>query len=188
MVEMEEKLTKHMEEQIKRGYLKLAILYMLLEGPSHGYQIIKKIRDITSDLLTPTVGSVYPALKELETKGLIKGEWQQQKRKIKVYEITDKGREVFKQIIEKHFNVASTIRKWVLKQLAPIQFVENGEAVPTLMQAVKIILLDENVTTEEKIEALKNFKERLQRLNKAIDKLVMNIDKKIRSLEKKTES
>lgn len=176
-------LTNIMEEQIKKGYLKLAILFTLLEGPSHGYEIIKRIRESTFGLLTPTVGSIYPALKELENKGLITGKWQHEKRRIKVYEITERGREVFRQIIEKHFNVASTIRRWLLKGLAPLQIVRDVETMPIVMQAVKILLLDKSATTKEKIMALKIFRERLQRLNEAIDKLIVNVDNRIKSLE-----
>jgi len=178
-----EKSTEIMKEQIKKGYLKLAILYTLLKGPLHGYEIIKKIRKNTFDLLTPTAGSLYPALKELEANGLIRGEWHQQKRRIKVYAITDKGREAFRQVIEKHFNIASAIRKWLLKQLAPIHPIEIDGTTPVFMQIVKVILLDEDATTKEKIEALKDLKKRLWQLNKVINKLMFNIDKKIRSLE-----
>jgi len=178
-----EKSMEMMREQIKKGYLKLAILYTLLKGPLHGYEIIKRIRENTFDLLTPTAGSLYPALKELEVNGLIKGEWRQRKRRIKVYMITDRGREAFRRIIEKHFSIASAIRKWLLKQLAPIHFVEIDETTPVFMQAVKVILLDENATIKERIEALKDLKMRLQELNEIIGKIVSSIDKRISSLE-----
>ena len=182
------KSTEIMKEQIKKGYLKLAILYTLLRGPLHGYEIIKRIRENTFDLLTPTAGSLYPALKELEANGLIRGEWHQQKRRIKVYAITDKGREAFRQVIEKHFSIASAIRKWLLKQLAPVHPVEIGETTPVFMQIVKVLLLNENATIKDRIEALRDLKERLQQLNEVIDKLVSNIDRRIRSLEAEIKS
>ncbi len=185
---MERKSTRIMREQIKRGYLKLAILYALIKGPLHGYELIKKIKENTFDLLTPRAGSLYPALKELEADGLIKGEWQHRKRRIKVYAITDKGREAFREVIEKHFSIASAISKWILTQFASLHFIENIEATPVFMQAVKIILLDENAAVEEKIEALKDFRERLQRLNEVLGRLVTNVDKRIKSLEAETKS
>ncbi|MEM3551317.1 MAG: PadR family transcriptional regulator [Candidatus Bathyarchaeia archaeon] len=178
-----EKLAGSMEEQLKRGYLKLAILYTLLKGPSHGYQIMKRIREATFNLLTPTVGSIYPTLEELESKGLIKGRWHLGKRRVKIYEITSQGKETFKDIIEKHFNMASTIRRMVLNRLSPLINLEESDEMPIMMQAVKIILLNENATKKEKIEALKNLRDRIQNLNGTLKKLIENINRKIKELE-----
>lgn len=36
----EDKVIKSMKEQLKRGYLKLAILYTLIGGSAHGYKIL----------------------------------------------------------------------------------------------------------------------------------------------------
>ena len=173
-----------MKEQIKKGYLKLAILYTLLKEPLHGYGIIKRIKASTFDILTPTAGSLYPALRELEASGLIKGEWRQHKRRIKVYSITDKGKEAFKQIIEKHFTLASAIRRWLLRHLALIHPIEDVETTPVFMQAVKAILLDENVSIKDRIEVLRELKEKLQELNDFLDKFIVSVDKRIKMLEK----
>ncbi|MEM2341017.1 MAG: PadR family transcriptional regulator [Candidatus Bathyarchaeia archaeon] len=173
-----------MKEQLKKGYLKLAILYTLLRGPLHGYEMIKRIKESTFDLLTPTAGSLYPALKELESDGFITGRWIQQKRKIKVYMITEKGKEAFREVIDNHFKLASAIRGWLLTRLAPIHPIEEEPTAPALMQqAVKIILLGDNVKVEERIEFLKEFKRILQRVNETIGKLIVSIDKRIRDLE-----
>ena len=178
-----EKLVGPMEEQLKKGYLKLMILYTLLRSPSHGYQIIKRIKEATFNLLSPTVGSVYPALKELESKGLVKGKWHSNKKRVKIYEITSKGKEIFKEIIERHFNVASTIRRMILNKLTPLINLEESDETPIMMQAVKILLLDENATKKEKIEALKNIRDKIQNLNKTLKEFVKNINERIEELE-----
>jgi len=183
-LKMERESTEIMKEQLKKGYLKLAILYTLLRGPLHGYEMIKRIKESTFDLLTPTAGSLYPALKELESDGFITGRWIQQKRKIKVYMITEKGKEAFREVIDNHFKLASAIRGWLLTRLAPIHPIEEEPTAPALMQqAVKIILLGDNVKVEERIEFLKEFKRILQRVNETIGKLIVSIDKRIRDLE-----
>ncbi|MEM2527763.1 MAG: PadR family transcriptional regulator [Candidatus Bathyarchaeia archaeon] len=182
---MEKESTEIMKEQLKKGYLKLAILYTLLRGPLHGYEMIKRIKESTFNLLTPTAGSLYPALKELESDGFITGRWVQQRRRVKVYMITEKGKEAFKEVIDKHFRLASAIRGWLLTRLAPIHPIEGEEpTAPALMQqAVKIILLGDNVRVEERIEFLKEFRRVLQRVNETINRLIVSIDKRIMDLE-----
>lgn len=183
-LKMEKESTEIMKEQLKKGYLKLAILYTLLRGPLHGYEMIKRIKESTFGLLTTTAGSLYPALKELESDGFITGRWIQHKRRVKVYMITEKGKEAFREVIDKHFKLSSAIRGWLLTRLAPIHSIEEEPTAPALMQqAVKIILLGDNVEVKEKIELLKEFKRTLQRINEAISKLIVSIDKRIIDLE-----
>jgi len=186
VLNMSERSTEIMKEQLKKGYLKLSILYTLLQGPLHGYEMIKRIKESTFNLLTPTAGSLYPALKELEMDGFIKGEWlRQRNRLIKVYTITEKGKETFKEVIEKHFELASAIRRWLLSQLAPIHQIGNDfSTMPALMeQAIKIFMLSNNAKIEDKIEFLKNFKKKLEQINDVIDRLILNIDRRIKDLE-----
>ncbi|MEM4700359.1 MAG: PadR family transcriptional regulator, partial [Candidatus Nezhaarchaeales archaeon] len=152
-----------MREQVKRGYLKLAILYTLLRGPAHGYEIIKKIREGTLGLISPTPGSLYPALKELEASGLVKSEWQLRKRRVRVYTITDEGREAFIKVVEKHLELASTIRRWLLELLVPVHLAEVGEGAPGLLQQIaKLVTLGEEAPVDERLELLGRLREGLR--------------------------
>ncbi|MEM3715968.1 MAG: PadR family transcriptional regulator [Candidatus Bathyarchaeia archaeon] len=173
-----------MKEQLKRGYLKLAILYTLLRGPAHGYEMIKKIRESTFGLLSPKAGSLYPSLRELEDSGFIRGEWHRGKRAVKVYTITEKGKEAFREVIEKHFSLASAIRRWLFENLAPIHSTGDYSMSSEITQrALKLILLGEKATVEERIEFLKDFRDSLKRIDEAISRLIANIDRRIRELE-----
>ena len=69
--------------------MRAAILTLLAEQPLHGYEIIQQITTRSGGVWTPSPGSVYPALEQMEALGLISGEQQDDKR---VYSITDKGR------------------------------------------------------------------------------------------------
>ena len=46
--------------------LQLLILQMLLDGPRHGYDVIKAIRQHSSGVYAPSPGMVYPVLTSLE--------------------------------------------------------------------------------------------------------------------------
>jgi DNA-binding PadR family transcriptional regulator len=75
-----------------RGDLKYEILEALLEGPRHGYDIMLNIEQKRG--LRPSPGSIYPALQMLEDGDFVRSQERDGKR---VYEITDKGRELFAQ-------------------------------------------------------------------------------------------
>lgn len=172
-----------MKEQLKRGYLKLAILYALLEGPAHGYSILKKIRDKTLGLISPTVGSLYPALKDLERSGFIEGEWRGDGRRVKIYRITERGKEVFKEVVEGHLNLASAIKRWLLDQLAPIHAVEEVDASPEIIPSiVKMLLLSNEVSKADKIRFLRDLREKLEKVQRAVSNLIASIDRKLMEL------
>lgn len=84
-----------------RSILGVIILWMLLEKPMHGYDIITKIFEITGYKFN--AGVVYPILYQLEDLKLIKGEWKKVgiRQKIKLYNITEKGLNFLKETSNK---------------------------------------------------------------------------------------
>ena len=77
-----------------RGMLSFQILWLLSKRPMHGEQIAKEIEQRRGD--KPKAGTLYPALKELHEKNLVKGK---KKGKIVVYEITTLGRKAVRQSV-----------------------------------------------------------------------------------------
>ena len=63
------------EAEPKRGKilaskdLQLVILQLLVEGPKHGYEIIKAVERHSSGIYSPSPGMVYPVFTELEKLG-----------------------------------------------------------------------------------------------------------------------
>ncbi len=54
-----------------RGDVRAAVLLLLAEEPMHGYQLIQQITERSDGVWTPSPGSVYPALSQLEDEGLV---------------------------------------------------------------------------------------------------------------------
>ncbi len=54
-----------------RGDVRAAVLLLLAEAPMHGYQLIQQITARSDGVWTPSPGSVYPALSQLEDEGLV---------------------------------------------------------------------------------------------------------------------
>ncbi|WP_456696514.1 PadR family transcriptional regulator [Aeromicrobium sp. P5_D10] len=53
------------------GDVRAAALLILAEGPQHGYQLIQEIAERSEGAWTPSPGSIYPVLQQLEDEGLL---------------------------------------------------------------------------------------------------------------------
>lgn len=164
-----------------KGYLKLAVLLVLIRQPLHGYQIMKHIRQLTMGVISPTAGGIYPTLRELEGNGLIRGEWRAGERR-KVYEITERGREVFSEAMKKHFELGSSFRSWILRALADLKIIEEVEMPEALAPAAKILFLDEDASMKDRIEALEGLRTRLRSLAILINAMAHHIEDRIEGL------
>lgn len=71
------------------GQLRPLLLLVLLDGPAHGYELIRRLEQRSGGVWRPSPGSVYPTLQLLEEADLLRGRDDDGKR---VYEITDSGR------------------------------------------------------------------------------------------------
>jgi DNA-binding PadR family transcriptional regulator len=72
-----------------KGLLKMSMLKIISENKATGYQIIKKVNQLTGE--KPSTGSIYPLLKSMEGKGWITGTTANGKT---TYEITQLGKVV----------------------------------------------------------------------------------------------
>ncbi len=172
------------KEQMLKGYLKMAVLFVLMRKPMHGYEIIKSINEWTFGIMTPTAGSIYPTLRDLEERELIEGWWMPEKRR-KIYRITERGRRVFKEAIEKHFEFASTLRRWLLKEMTQLGIIEDADIPSMTGSALKLLLLSENASVEDRIEALKRLRLNIQNVIEVLSRIVKQI--KIREEELRQE-
>lgn len=70
--------------------LQLMLLYLLSTAPAHGYELAKRLSDMSHGYYSPSAGVLYPALGQLEPLGFAQVEL---KGKRKNYQITPAGRE-----------------------------------------------------------------------------------------------
>ena len=74
----------------RRGDVRLALLRLLSEEPRNGYQLMQTIDERSGGRWSPSPGSVYPTLAQLEDEGLIRSDEQGGSR---AWQLTDAGRE-----------------------------------------------------------------------------------------------
>jgi DNA-binding PadR family transcriptional regulator len=73
----------------RRGDIRTAALLLLAEEPRNGYQIMQEVQERSGGLWSPSPGSVYPALAQLEDEGLIR---TQEEDGHKLFVLTDAGK------------------------------------------------------------------------------------------------
>ena len=85
----------HRKADLLQGTLDLLILKTLALEPLHGWGVSKRIRQMSGGVLEVNQGSLYPALYRLRDRGLIRSRWEisDEDRRVKVYELTQAGRE-----------------------------------------------------------------------------------------------
>ena len=88
---------------INIGLSKFFVLKILYEGPSYGYEILKKVADLTDGCCAPTVGTIYPILTRLTKDGyarILKISNTEGGRQRKIYTLTPKGKKTYKIALE----------------------------------------------------------------------------------------
>lgn len=77
-----------------QGTLDLLILKILALQPHNGWAIGQRLKQVSSEVLQVSDGSLYPALHKLEQEGWIRAEWKatENNRLAKFYSLTRLGR------------------------------------------------------------------------------------------------
>ena len=95
------------------------MLFVLSERPMHGYEIIKRISELTSNRWKPAAGSIYPLLSYMKEMGLIEvvnvEEGVRGGRKI-VYRLTDKGWKEFHDMLMRKSQLYMTIMEEIARK------------------------------------------------------------------------
>src|SRR5262245_15218127 len=95
-------------ERLMRGHLNLIILEMVKERPRHGYDVIKAIEEKFHGFYSPSAGSVYPILQELEDQDFVTSSEESGK---KIYSITKAGEQELKANKDKFSDMRERLRQ-----------------------------------------------------------------------------
>jgi len=80
--------------ELVQGTLEMLILRTLQRGQNHGFGIAQAIHLLSNEILKVEEGSLYPALRRLEARGLVRAEWgvSENNRRARFYSLTPAGR------------------------------------------------------------------------------------------------
>lgn len=81
------------ERELMKGVAPMIVLEVLSRGKMYGYELSTAIEQRSSGVFTLGKGTLYPLLYNLEAKGMVASQWEEEegKRKRKFYSITSKG-------------------------------------------------------------------------------------------------
>jgi PadR family transcriptional regulator PadR len=82
------------DRELLKGSVSLLLLNLLSRGAMYGYEIFQEASRRSAQAFEFKEGTLYPALHQLEKKGLIQSEWRtgENGRERKYYALTPKGR------------------------------------------------------------------------------------------------
>jgi PadR family transcriptional regulator, regulatory protein PadR len=85
----------------RREVLPLLVLHLIAQGPSYGNQLMERIAGMTAGVLSVNPNTMYPLLRQLEGRGLIKGEWEHPERRTRrYYSLTEEGSAEYERLVE----------------------------------------------------------------------------------------
>ena len=85
----------------RREVLPLLVLHFISQGPSYGNQLMERIASVTAGVLSVNPNTMYPLLRELESRGLIEGKWEHPERRTRrYYSLTKQGRKEYERLVE----------------------------------------------------------------------------------------
>ena len=89
-----------MHKEMRRGFLSMWILWTLKKkgGEMYGYEIMQALGKMTRGRWAPKAGTIYPILRRLEKRGLVKSEWTTKAGGLsrRYYKITPEGKKAAK--------------------------------------------------------------------------------------------
>jgi PadR family transcriptional regulator PadR len=82
------------DRELLKGSISLLLLSLLSRGEMYGYEIFQEVSRRSANAFEFKEGTLYPALHQLEKRGLVKAEWRTgaNGRERKYYSLTAKGK------------------------------------------------------------------------------------------------
>jgi DNA-binding PadR family transcriptional regulator len=101
----------------------MLLLLQLKHGSKYGYEMLKNIREEFEGVWEPQTGTIYPSLKSLVSRDLVRTE---DRDETEFYLLTEKGEELLSQIgkrIQKNirftFRYIAFLNKWMPQEMLP---------------------------------------------------------------------
>jgi len=180
--EHEEKTAAKWLKESQKGYMRIALLILLSKKPCHGYEMMKEVEDRTEGFWKPTAGGVYPILQSLEKAGYIKGKWGPQKRKRKIYHITESGKLILDRALLKHSQIAESMNTLFEKYTRTVLDLDpKAVAMPRMPNPFSVFLEEE---PKNRLEALELKRNRVQHMIKMLQNELQIVDNRLAALNK----
>jgi len=182
----DEKTAAKWLKESQKGYMRIAFLLLLSKKECHGYEMMKEVEDRTEGFWKPTAGGVYPILQSLEQAGYIEGKWGPQKRKRKIYHITEAGKRILDRALLKHTKIAESMNSLFEEYARSVLNLETtGLPIPQFPNVFSPFLQKES---KSRTEALEIKRKRIQNMIKMLQEEIKNLDKRLAVADKEKQN
>jgi PadR family transcriptional regulator, regulatory protein PadR len=83
----------------RRDVFPLLVLHLLAREPTYGNRLIESIERITQGAISVNPNTMYPLLRELESRGLVEGRWEHpERRSRRYYSLTSDGKKEYRRL------------------------------------------------------------------------------------------
>jgi PadR family transcriptional regulator, regulatory protein PadR len=83
----------------RRDVFPLLVLHLIARDPAYGNRLIEEIEEMTQGVISVNPNTMYPLLRELESRGMIEGRWEHPDRRTRrFYAITAAGRREYRRL------------------------------------------------------------------------------------------
>lgn len=84
----------------RRDVFPLLVLHLIAREPAYGNRLIEDIESMTDGVISVNPNTIYPLLRDLEARQLIKGQWEHPDRRTRrFYSITAAGRREYRRLM-----------------------------------------------------------------------------------------
>jgi len=180
--EHEEKTAAKWLKESQKGYMRIAFLILLSKKAGHGYEMMKEVEDKTEGFWKPTAGGVYPTLQSLEQAGYIVGKWGPQKRKRKIYHITESGKLILDRALLKHSQIAESMNS-LFEEYARAVLDLDPKALPMPRMPNPFLPFLEK-EPKNRLEALELKRNRIQHMIEMLQSELQTVDDRLAALNK----
>jgi DNA-binding PadR family transcriptional regulator len=111
-----------------QGDLRLVLLKLIADKPSHGYELIKAVEEAVGGAYAPSPGVVYPTLTLLEDMGYVRQQPDADGAK-KLYAITPEG--------EAHLGEQAKAVEAIFDRMAEVAAANRGRSAPQVLRAMQ---------------------------------------------------
>jgi PadR family transcriptional regulator, regulatory protein PadR len=184
-IDQQEKTSSNWMKEAQKGYIRVAVLILVNKKPSHGYEIMKDIKNRTQGFWKPTAGGVYPVLRSLEKAGYIEGDWAMKKnRKVKTYQITESGKQILTRTLFKQNEIATSMNSLFQEFFRDVLNVENPDFPFQAMASPFSAFLEEE--TQQPEETRKHLEHKRDHLKEIVGTLQEELDRLEKRLNNST--
>jgi PadR family transcriptional regulator, regulatory protein PadR len=102
-----------LSKELVAASTKPLVLAILAEGESYGYELIRRVRELSDDRIRWSEGMLYPFLHWMEAEGLIESSWKESDtgRRRRYYRISRKGGKQLELEREQWLGVHETLKR-----------------------------------------------------------------------------